>query len=132
MDGRGRGDVLVDTGVWINFLRKNSEGGGALDGLIRTGRVVAAGIIILELVQGARSDKDKARIAGLLSALDYVEMSQDLWESAGTLSRSLKETGLNLPLSDVLLAAIALKHGLSLFTLDRHFDAIPGLKRYSP
>jgi predicted nucleic acid-binding protein len=132
LDGRGRGDILVDTGVWIDFLRKNSEGGGALEGLIRTGRVVAAGIIILELVQGAKSDKDKARITCLLSGLDYAEMSQDLWESAGTLSRSLKGRGFSLPLSDVLLAAIALKHGLSLFTLDSHFDAIPGLKRYSP
>lgn len=133
MDSRGLdGGVLVDTSVWIDFLRKDTAPGGALEGLIRTGRVVTTGIVIFELVQGVRSDKEKAMISGLLLGLDYVEMSHDLWGFAGTLSRSLKGRGLNLPLSDVLLAAIALKHELSLFTLDSHFDGIPGLKRHAP
>jgi len=133
LEGRGHdGGVLVDTSVWIDFLRNETAASGALAELIRTGRVVTAGIVIFELVQGVKPDKDKAMLSDLLSGLDYVEMSQDLWGFAGTLSRSLKGRGLNLPLSDVLLAATALRHELSLFTLDRHFDGIPGLKRHAP
>jgi predicted nucleic acid-binding protein len=133
LEGRGHeAGVLVDTSVWIDFLRNETAASGALEGLIRAGRVVTAGIVIFELVQGARSDKEKAMVSDLLFGLDYVEMSHDLWGFAGTLSRSLKGRGLNLPLSDVLLAAIALKHELSLFTLDSHFDGIPGVKRHAP
>jgi predicted nucleic acid-binding protein len=69
-------------------------------------------------------------IAGLFSNLDHVEMSQGPWASAGALSRSLKGRVLNLPLSDILLASIAINYDLPLFTLDGHFDSIPEVKRY--
>jgi len=35
-----------------------------------------------------------------------------------------------LPLSDIFIAAIAIGHDLSIFTLDKHFSQIPNLKLY--
>lgn len=133
MGDRGaEGNVLVDTSVWIEFFRKDTATSRALEALIKAGRVVVPGIVVFELLQGVKPEKEKGRIMDLLSNLDYVEMSKDLWASAAVLSRSLKDKGLNLPLSDVLLAAIALKHNLPLFTLDAHFDSMAEVKRYEP
>jgi predicted nucleic acid-binding protein len=72
------------------------------------------------------------KIVELLSSLHYIEMSKDLWEAAGILSRSLENGGTNLPMSDILLAATALEYKLSLFTLDKRFDSIPEVGRYVP
>ncbi len=44
------------------------------------------------------------------------------------LSAALKSKGLNLPFSDILLAAIAIEHNFSIFTLDKHFEKIPGVR----
>ena len=39
----------------------------------------------------------------------------------------LKSAGTPLPENDIWIAAICLQHGLTLLTLDRHFDRIDGL-----
>jgi tRNA(fMet)-specific endonuclease VapC len=39
----------------------------------------------------------------------------------------LKAAGTPLPENDIWIAAICLQHGLTLLTLDRHFDRINGL-----
>jgi hypothetical protein len=36
----------------------------------------------------------------------------------------------SLPLSDILIAAIAIENDLSIYTLDNHFIQIPNLKLY--
>jgi predicted nucleic acid-binding protein len=65
-----------------------------------------------------------------LSDLEYAEMTRHLWQKTGELSASLKQKGLNLPLSDILIAAVAIEHNLAVFTLDKHFAQIPGVKLY--
>lgn len=43
---------------------------------------------------------------------------------------SLRREGINLPLSDLAIAALAIEHTLAVFTLDKHFEKIPGLRIY--
>lgn len=45
----------------------------------------------------------------------------------GRLFALLCRTGRPIPVNDLWLAATALQHGLTLVTLDRHFEAIDGL-----
>lgn len=124
--------VLVDTSVWSEFFRGDTPVAGTLVGLLEADRVVTTGVVIYEIAQGIRSTKEKLRITALLSDLTYIEMTRELWESAGATARSLRERGVTLPVSDILLAAIALKRDLTLLTLDTHFDSIPEVKRYNP
>jgi predicted nucleic acid-binding protein len=42
----------------------------------------------------------------------------------------VKKKGLTLPLSDIFIAAIAVEHDIPVFTLDKHFSQIPGVKLY--
>jgi hypothetical protein len=57
-------------------------------------------------------------------------MTNKLWRSAAELSILLKKNGVNLPLSDIFIAAIAVENDLSIYTLDNHFSQIPDLKLY--
>ena len=92
--------------------------------------VWVCGVVLFELVQGVRTEDEKALILNALSELEYIEMTKNLWQKSGELSASLKKKGLNLPLSDIFIASIAIEHKLSIFTLDKHFEQIPGVKVY--
>jgi hypothetical protein len=46
------------------------------------------------------------------------------------MSLFLRRKGINLPLTDIAIATLAIEYQFSLFTLDKHFDQIPGVKIY--
>jgi tRNA(fMet)-specific endonuclease VapC len=120
--------ILADTSIWIEFFKQRSGTGDELEALILENAVWTCGVVLFELVQGVKSEDEKSRILSTLSHLKYAEMSKSLWHKAGDLSASLRKQGLTIPLSDVLIAVIALEHNLSLFTLDSHFKDVAGVK----
>lgn len=122
--------ILADTSAWIEFFKPQSSIGKKLESLIMKNSVWVCGVVLFELVQGVRSEEEKDLILNAISELKYVEMTKRLWQKAGELSASLKKKGLNLPLSDIFIAALAIEHKLSIFTLDKHFEQIPGVKIY--
>ncbi len=129
MEEKSKG-ILADTSIWIEFFKPESPAGKKLESLIVKNSVWVCGIVLFELLQGIRSEEEKALIPNALSELKYVEMTKNLWQKSGELSASLKRKGLNLPLSDIFMASIAIEHNLQIFTLDKHFDQIPGVKVY--
>ena len=124
--------ILADTSVWIEFFKKESEIGDKLSSLLAEGSVTICGIVIFELLQGIKSDKEKSIILNAISELPYIEMNKALWEKSATLSSTLRKKGIVIPLSDILIAAISLEYDLSIFTLDKHFENIPNIKLYRP
>jgi len=120
--------ILADTSVWIEFFKQQSRTGDALEALILEEAVWTCGVVLFELVQGVRSDVEKAQVLTTVSHLKYAEMSKSFWQKAGDLSASLRKKGLTLPHSDIFIAAIAIEHNLTIFTLDGHFAQIPGVK----
>jgi len=121
-------NILIDTSAWVDFFRGASKTADAVAQFIEKGQASICGVISYELIQGAKSDDEALHLSGVLSALNYIEMTSDLWISAGNISADLRRKGTTLPMSDLLIAAIALKHGLEVLTLDEHFASIPGLK----
>ena len=123
-------NVLVDTSAWVEFFRGTSKAADAVAKLIENEQASICGVIAYELIQGARSDDEALHLSGVLLALHYIEMTSDLWIKAGHLSAGLRRKGITLPMSDLLIGAIAIEHGIEILTLDEHFANIPGLKKY--
>ena len=96
--------------------------------LLLENAVWTCGIVMFEVLQGIKSESEKNKILGVLASLPYAEMTKKLWQRAGDLSILLKKNGVNLPLSDIVIAAIATENDLSIYTLDNHFKQIPNLK----
>ena len=65
-----------------------------------------------------------------LAGLHFLADSFTTWKRAGELSAALRRKGITLPLSDLVVAAIALERSCQVFTLDHHFRQIPGVKLY--
>ena len=78
--------ILADTSVWIEFFKAQSNIGKKLEGLIIKNSVCVCGTVLFELVQGVRSEDEKAMILDILSDMEYLEMTKRLWQKAGTLS----------------------------------------------
>lgn len=127
-----KNNILADTSVWIEFFRPQSSAGERLASLLQKNSVWTCGIVLFELLQGIRSEREKKLILGIMQGLPYIEMTPRLWNKSAALAASMKQKGLTLPHSDIFIASIAIEHNFFLFTLDKHFESIPGISFYKP
>jgi predicted nucleic acid-binding protein len=124
-------NVLVDTCVWIEYFRTASPISEELKNLIRNDLAVTTGVVVLELLQGIKKPADKELIKETILALPLLEATLECWILAGETGHALRQKGITLPATDLLLAAVAKKNACSIFTTDAHFKAIPELELYS-
>ncbi len=125
--------VIVDTSVWIPFFnRPDSPEKAALDLLIDAEEVVLVGVVLAELLQGCRMPAERESLSDALLALPYYEVARSTWSQAGDLSAPLLRRGITLPMSDLIIAALAIEKNCRIYSLDTHFKKIPGLHLYTP
>jgi predicted nucleic acid-binding protein len=123
--------VLVDTSVWIEYLdRVNPLVENEMDNLLLAGEVMTAGLILAELRRGCRRPEQVVLLLDAMSPLDYHEVDQEVWLQAGKLAAEGAARGLKLQIANCLLAALARREECQIFTLDRDFEHIPGIKLY--
>ena len=91
------------------------------------------GIVVAEVLQGLT--RDAGVIERFLAQWDMLEpRGFDTYRSAAAIYRAGRGKGITPSTIDTLIAAIALEHGASVFTLDRDFVRIArmtGLELYS-
>jgi len=123
--------VLVDTGIWSSFFSKPaSPEKRALDILLDEDRVALTGPILAEVLRGFRRTDQANWVGSRLRLAHYVEPTWEDWRQAATLGRDLAAKGHDVPLTDLVIAALARRAQAFVFTSDPHFDLIPGLKRH--
>ena len=118
--------VLIDTSAWLFALKKDFHPAikRRIEDLLLESDVAINGMIELELLGGARSEKEYQRLKSRLEALYYVEANRSLWYLASKLAFNLKRKGMSIPYPDIFIAASALKEGAILIHADSHFDLI--------
>ena len=125
--------VFVDTCIWASFFAKpGSREKAAVDDLLDSDRVALLGPVLAEVLLGFRRKDQADWVASRLRMAHYVEANWNDWRAAANLGRDLAQTGNKLPLSDLLVAAVALRCRSWLYSTDPHFDVIPDLKRFRP
>ena len=118
--------VLIDTSAWIFALKKNFHPfvKERIEKILTESDVAINGIIELELLGGTRTEKEYERLKSRLDALYYVDSTKSLWDGASELAFDLKRKGMNVPYTDILIAATALQERAILLHADSHFDTI--------
>jgi predicted nucleic acid-binding protein len=117
---------LIDTSAWIFALKKNFHPlvKERINGILIESDVAINGVIALELLGGARTKKEYERLKNRLEGLYYIEATKALWDSASELAFDLKRKGVNVPYTDVFIAASAIQEKAVLLHVDSHFDDI--------
>lgn len=122
--------TLADTSAIIEFFRP----GGREDivrevaRLLDSGQLAVCGIVVAELLQGVR-EAERAPLLDLLAEVQVWEFKLEDYSLAGELGNALRRKGHKVPLTDLLIAALALRMKAPLLTLDRKdFGVVPGLK----
>lgn len=120
----GLGKALIDTSIWIEFFRKREPYYDIVLKLLAEDKVCCAGIILAELMQGAKTEKELQVIKEFISVFEFLQETPAIWEKSGSLSFMLRQQGKTSGLSDCHIAVLAAENSVAIFTLDKHFDVI--------
>lgn len=96
------------------------------------GEVSMVGMVLSEILQGARTDSEFATLRDRLTALEFLEVTLETWVKVGEIALELRRQGYPVPLTDLTIAAVAIQHNQSVYTLDQHFQRVPGLELHQP
>jgi predicted nucleic acid-binding protein len=125
--------ILIDTSVLVRYLRTRDP---AIKSVLDTNRAAVSVVTRAEILHGARDDVDFRRLAVVLDALVQVGVEAATWEAFSRNLYLLRLNGTPIPFPDALIATVAIREGLDLWTFDNHFKliqpALPQLTLFSP
>jgi len=122
--------LLLDTTVLLNVLRARQNRRSLLAELVAGGHLLAtAAINVGEVYAGMQVGEEK-RTEAFLSSLDCYPITAAIARRAGSLKSAWAQKGKTLSLADMIVAATALEHGLTLMTDNRKDFPLPELNFY--
>jgi predicted nucleic acid-binding protein len=120
--------ILVDSSVWIDWLRGNDNWPcHTFRDLLQDGaELVTCDRILQEVTQGIAAEKMAVQVEASMLQLTCLNTGGIATaRAAATYFRKLRALGLTIRSSnDVVIAALAIEHKLSLLHNDRDFEAI--------
>lgn len=120
--------ILVDTSAWVEYLRgTGSAADERLSGALRDSEELATtGIVLLELLAGARDEQHAAQLRRLLAGCRFLRLEEPSdQEAAAGLYRLCRSRGTTVRrLVDCLIAAVAIRTQTPLLHQDADFEAI--------
>ena len=116
--------VLIDTTVWIDFFAgKQTPQVETLELLICEGQdICICGLVLTEVLQGVREDKQYKKIKGYFENLLFLPMTQTMHILSADMYRSLRKKGITVrkPI-DCMIASVAITHKTQLLHNDKDF-----------
>lgn len=123
--------LLLDTTVLIDTLRARQNRRAFLTDLVAAGHTLATAAINIGEVYAGMRPTEELRTEAFLSSLDCYPMSGAIARRAGSLKSVYARRGQTLSLADMIVAATALEHGLTLLTDNRKDFPPPELQFHS-
>ena len=119
--------TVVDTSVWIDlFAGRDTPQVTFLESLIeRKEDICICGVILTEVLQGIRDEKEYSDTESMLGNLLFLSMSRETFLLAATIYRALRARGLTIRNSvDCMIAAVCIENEIRLLHNDRDFDLL--------
>ena len=116
---------LVDTSVWIEFLRRNGDPSAkrVLAQLLQVEAAAYTCPVQFELLSGAKPNEEDD-LRDVLALSRHFQFEQADWRAAALLERQMRVKGLIIPRNDLFVATIAIRAGLVLVCRDNHFNLV--------
>lgn len=117
--------VLVDSSVWIDYFRGSATAQvERLDWLLGRQPIAIGDLILAEVLQGFRRERDFRQAKRLLLSLDVIAIGDaEIAIQAATNFRILRSRGITVRKTiDTLIATRCIESGFALLYSDRDFD----------
>lgn len=117
-------EFLVDTSAWIRATKPAVR--NVLAPLLERGLLATCAQVELEMLFTARSPADRDRIRRQLRAFEWLPCPDEVWTRATQVQCELVNTGTHrtVRVPDLLIAAIAERHGVAVLHYDTDYDRI--------
>ena len=119
--------ILLDTTVLIDVLRARANRRSQLVDLVEGGHTLATSALNIGEVYAGMRTGEEAKTDVFLSGLECYPITSAIARRAGTLKSKWAQRGRTLTLADMLVAATALEHNLTLMTDNRKDFPVAGL-----
>ena len=122
--------LMVDSSVWVDLLRDATGAKAARFRQVADKRdVVLSRLTEMELLQGARDEREWELLAGHLAGQEYLERVESTWREAARIYFELRRRGVTLRSTiDCCLAQTAVEHGALMLHRDRDFEHIARIR----
>lgn len=124
-------EMIIDTSLWIEYFKNNPDVVKVVEAGLANSTIYITGSIVSELLQGSKTRLEFDKLSQCIDAVPYIECTMQDWIKAGELSFKLRKGGVTIPLTDMLIASIALNRHMAVWTLDKHFSYIPAVELIS-
>ena len=118
--------IVVDSSVWIDFFRgTRTPQAEKLDVLLGTTRIAVGDLILAEVLQGVRDEREFQQVRKTLDSFEQVDLvGRDIAIQAAKNFRKLRDLGLTVRKTiDTLIATRCIESNYVLLHSDRDFDA---------
>ena len=122
--------MLIDTSVLISLFKyRSGTVAPALRDLLEDRDYYLTRFTQMELLQGARDEREWLKLSDYLADQDYLEANDEIWTASARLYFDLRRKGLTVrSVIDCCIAELALAHGAVLIHNDRDFVTIGSLR----
>ncbi|HOV63032.1 MAG TPA: PIN domain nuclease [Spirochaetia bacterium] len=117
--------IVVDTSAWIDYVNGIvAPHTNLLDYELQHDRIVTGDLILVEFLQGFKTENDYKKAKEMMDSLEYFDfVGRDNAIKAAQNFRKLKKKGVTVRKTiDVLIATFCIENGFELIHNDRDFD----------
>lgn len=111
--------ILVDTSVWIEFLKQNPGYVTEMESLLENKQVITIEPIFSELIYGSRNDKEKSKIVLYWKVLPKIKFEEGSFLEAAHFANNNNYQNVGIGLMDAILAKATIENNLLIWTLDK-------------
>ena len=120
--------VLVDSTIFIDWMRRGHSPVVRLAPHLSSGGVVTCGVVRAEVLRGVVHARVHAEIETLFDLMPVIDTTGSIWRAVADLAWKLDRRGRVLPVTDLVIAACARSIHAEVVSLDHHFGEIPGIR----
>ncbi len=111
--------ILIDTSIWIEFLKSNPDYIEDVELLLESKQVITIEPIFAELLYGSRSDKERNIILSYWKVLPRIKFMEGSFIEAADFANKNNYPNVGIGLFDSMLSKAAIDNNCHIWTLDK-------------
>ncbi len=119
---------LLDSAAYLDLMRTGVDPRRLLFPLVRDARLYNCGVVRAEVLRGMKVPRQHDELEAFFDIVPEVPTDARLWRGVTELGWELARKGRTPPVTDLAIAACALRVNATLVSPDAHFKGIPGLR----